>query len=96
MSSITQGSGEDRTHRQRPQFGHAAREVTIPADTLVACTDLVVTGLFGVMLELDALQGLVGDGPAGERLAQCARRIEDLVIEVRAVIVDAPVPREEH
>lgn len=59
----------------------------VPSDRVATLADLVVTGLFSAELELDAARSLTPEGPLASRIGAATNELENLVAEVRRVVL---------
>jgi hypothetical protein len=55
----------------------------VPWDTLAEFAGHVVNRLFSVGLDLDGARSLVGDGPAGNRIALATHEVDQLIKDIR-------------
>jgi hypothetical protein len=73
------GPGAGRGSRERG----LAREAAAPDDTMTRFAEYVVDRLFSVGLSLDSAHGIVGEGPAGDRVAAVTDEVDRLIREIR-------------
>ncbi len=58
-------------------------ETAAPEDTMPDLADYIVNGLFSVGMNLESACSIVGDGPAGDRIAAATGKVDRLIREVR-------------
>jgi hypothetical protein len=60
-----------------------APEPAAPADAMPELVGYIVNGLFSIGLSLESARSMVGDGPAGDRIAAATGMVDRLIREIR-------------
>jgi hypothetical protein len=75
-------------------------EPAAPADTMPGLAGYIVNGLFSVGLSLESARSIVGNGPAGDRIAVATDKVDRLIRDMRTALFglaeDRPALVEEH
>lgn len=77
-------SAGDRPDLPEPQ------SPAVPRETLSEFANYVVTQLFSVGLTLDSAHSIVGDGPAGDRIAMATEEVDRLIRDIRMTQLGSP------
>jgi hypothetical protein len=73
-----------------PGPGH---EPAPPETALAGLADKIVRRLFAAGLSLASVQAIIGEGPAGDRVAACVDELDRGIRDIRAVMLALPEPR---
>lgn len=69
------------------------REPAAPGDTIPELAGSVVNGLFSVGLSLDSARSIVGNGPAGDRIAAATAQVDRMIHDIRTALLRLPADR---
>lgn len=65
-------------------------EPAAPQASMSEVTGYIVNRLFSVGLSLDSARSIVGDGPAGDRIAAATDEVDALIRDIRATVFSSP------
>ena len=61
-------------------------EPAAPEDTMPELVGYIVNGLFSVGLSLESARSIVGNGPAGDRIAAATDKVDRMIRDVRTAM----------
>src|SRR4051794_28159124 len=76
---MSAGDGPDLPEPLRP---------AVPREAMSEFASYVVNRLFSVGLSLDSAHSIVGDGPAGDRVAVATDEVDQLIRDIRMTLLD--------
>jgi hypothetical protein len=68
-------------------------EPAAPGDTMPELAGYIVNGLFSVGLSLESARSIVGNGPAGDRIAAATDQVDHLIRDIRTALLSLPADR---
>lgn len=61
-------------------------EPAVPQDSMPEFAGIVVNRLFSIGLSLESARSIVGNGPAGDRVAAATGEVDELIRDIRAAV----------
>ena len=61
-------------------------EPAVPQDSMSEFAGIVVNRLFSIGLSLESARSIVGNGPAGDRVAAATDEVDELIRDIRATV----------
>ncbi len=67
------------------------RRRAVSHDRIADFADYIVNRLFLIGLKLESARSITGEGPAGERIGTATDEVDELIGEIRTMVLDLPV-----